>query len=184
MKGRRAALNAQINEPEVVVGEITIVVIQPVIGEKIRGGIKRFNYAAARNPTSEVPVLDVWQRLIILGEIILGGLPSSNGLAEGGVLCARVRGRRATVCNTDSLCAVVVDKVIPIDFALVICTCPELKRRPRFRQTLSDHNGSVTDEMVAEEVDVSGRVGKAVDDLGGYPTKVVRIYERKRSEAA
>lgn len=59
---------------------------------------------------------------------MLNAQPSLYDLAEGGVLCARVRGRSTTVGNSDILCTIDIDKVTPIDFAVSIP--PKLKRRP------------------------------------------------------
>jgi len=59
VEGCRGTLNSQINEPKVVIGEITIVVIQPVIGEQIRCGVEGLNCGVARDPTSEMPILDI-----------------------------------------------------------------------------------------------------------------------------
>lgn len=59
MKGCECTSVSQIDEPEVVIGESAIVVIQPVISEQRRCGIERFDCRAVGHPTSEVPVLDV-----------------------------------------------------------------------------------------------------------------------------
>lgn len=62
-------LGPQINEPEVVVGERTIVIIQPVIGEQMWCGVEGLNCRVAGDPKGEMPVLDVEQRRIFLGII-------------------------------------------------------------------------------------------------------------------
>lgn len=120
-------MNSQIDESEVIISKIAIMVIQPIIGKQIRCGVEGLNCRVVGDPTSEMPVPDVQQRLIFLGGITFSAQPSLNNLPECGVPGARVRGRSATVGNRYCLCAVCVGKVIPIDFALVI---PKLKRRP------------------------------------------------------
>ena len=165
MEWRGGALDPNINEPEVIVGERAIVVIQPVIDEQMRCGVEGLGSRIAGDPTGEVPILHVQQPLVF---VVLGAQPSSYNLTKGDVLRTRVRGRGATIGDRDGLCAVGVGKVIPIDAASF---SPEVKRRPGFCQIFPDQCRAVFNEMVVEEVDVGGRVIKPADDGGGCPAK-------------
>ena len=59
MEWGRGTLDPEINEPEVVVGERAIVVIQPVVGEQIRCSVEGVGWRVAGDPASEVPIFDV-----------------------------------------------------------------------------------------------------------------------------
>jgi hypothetical protein len=82
------ALDSNVDEPEVVIGERAIVVVQPVIGKQIRRGVEWLDRRVAGDPASEMPVLDVQQRVILVRDIVLSAQPSFYDLAEGNFLCA------------------------------------------------------------------------------------------------